>query len=328
MEAKKYMDAGDLVPDEVTIAMVRDRLAEDDAQDGLPARRLPAHRAAGRGARARSWTSSTSASTRCSSCPSTTRRSCAGCPGRRTCRELRPHWHVEFDQPADEGRVRRLTAASCSAATTTPRRPSGTGSRSTPSRPRRWSSTTRAQGCCAGSTRPARSTTVTERAIAALESGRRLSRRRCSRAVGSRSRRRTRSRSMRRAGLVVVRTLALMRSGTRGPGMTTAELDALAEEHIRDSGAVPSFLGYHGFPASLCVSVNDEVVHGIPGPRRARRRRRRVDRLRRHRRRLARRRGDHVRRSATSTPPTADLLAVSRGRAVGRASPPSGSGGG
>ena len=49
--------------------------------------------------------------------------------------------------------------------------------------------------------------------------------------------------------------------------MTTAELDALAEEHIRDSGAVPSFKGYHGFPASLCVSVNDEVVHGIPGRR-------------------------------------------------------------
>jgi methionyl aminopeptidase len=50
--------------------------------------------------------------------------------------------------------------------------------------------------------------------------------------------------------------------------MTTAALDALAEEHIRDSGAVPSFKNYHGFPASLCVSVGDEVVHGIPGDRR------------------------------------------------------------
>jgi methionyl aminopeptidase len=72
---------------------------------------------------------------------------------------------------------------------------------------------------------------------------------------------------MRRAGLVVGRTLELVRTHAR-PDMTTAELDALAEENIRDSGAVPSFLGYHGFPASLCVSVNDEVVHGIPGRRR------------------------------------------------------------
>jgi methionyl aminopeptidase len=50
--------------------------------------------------------------------------------------------------------------------------------------------------------------------------------------------------------------------------MTTGELDAIAEAHIRSQGAVPSFLGYHGFTGSLCVSVNDEVVHGIPGPRR------------------------------------------------------------
>ena len=69
---------------------------------------------------------------------------------------------------------------------------------------------------------------------------------------------------MRRAGLVVAETLELVR-GCVKPGMTTGELDALAEAHIRDSGATPSFLGYHGFPASLCISVNDEVVHGIPG---------------------------------------------------------------
>jgi methionyl aminopeptidase len=72
--------------------------------------------------------------------------------------------------------------------------------------------------------------------------------------------------SMRRAGLVVCATLELVRQRLR-PGMTTAELDALANEHIQASDAVPSFLGYHGFPGSLCVSVNDEVVHGIPGPR-------------------------------------------------------------
>jgi methionyl aminopeptidase len=51
------------------------------------------------------------------------------------------------------------------------------------------------------------------------------------------------------------------------PGITTKQLDELAEEHIRGCGATPSFLGYHGFTGSLCTSVNDEVVHGIPGPR-------------------------------------------------------------
>lgn len=54
------------------------------------------------------------------------------------------------------------------------------------------------------------------------------------------------------------------------PGVTTAELDTLAEHLIRKAGGVPTFKGYHGFPASICASVNDEVVHGIPGPRRLR----------------------------------------------------------
>jgi methionyl aminopeptidase len=71
---------------------------------------------------------------------------------------------------------------------------------------------------------------------------------------------------MRKAGLVVGRTLELLRGSVR-PGITTAELDAIAEDSIRSSGATPSFLGYHGFPGSICASVNDEVVHGIPGDR-------------------------------------------------------------
>lgn len=71
---------------------------------------------------------------------------------------------------------------------------------------------------------------------------------------------------MRKAGLVVGRTLELMRSSVRA-GITTGELDAIAEDNIRSSGATPSFKGYHGFPGSICVSVNDEVVHGIPGDR-------------------------------------------------------------
>ena len=71
---------------------------------------------------------------------------------------------------------------------------------------------------------------------------------------------------MRKAGLVVGRTLELLRSSVRA-GISTAELDAIAEDGIRSAGAVPSFQGYHGFPATICTSVNDEVVHGIPGER-------------------------------------------------------------
>ncbi len=72
--------------------------------------------------------------------------------------------------------------------------------------------------------------------------------------------------AMRAAGLVVAETLVMLRELAR-PGLSTAELDAAAEAHIRDLGAVPSFLGYQGFTGSICVSVNDEVVHGVPGQR-------------------------------------------------------------
>ena len=71
---------------------------------------------------------------------------------------------------------------------------------------------------------------------------------------------------MREAGLVVGKTLQLVRDRAVA-GVTTGQLDALAEEHIRSLDAIPSFQGYHGFPGSLCVSVNEEVVHGIPGER-------------------------------------------------------------
>ncbi len=72
--------------------------------------------------------------------------------------------------------------------------------------------------------------------------------------------------AMRAAGLVVGSTLEVLRAAV-APGVSTSELDALAEQHIRAAGAVPSFKGYHGFPATICASVNDEIVHGIPGPR-------------------------------------------------------------
>jgi methionyl aminopeptidase len=71
---------------------------------------------------------------------------------------------------------------------------------------------------------------------------------------------------MRRAGKVVSETLALLQEFVK-PGITTGELDRIAEEYIRKCNAVPSFKGYYGFPASICTSVNEEVVHGIPGKR-------------------------------------------------------------
>jgi methionyl aminopeptidase len=69
--------------------------------------------------------------------------------------------------------------------------------------------------------------------------------------------------AMRAAGLVVARTLELLAAAVK-PGVSTGELDELAEQSIRDAGAVPSFKGYHGYPASICASVNEQVVHGIP----------------------------------------------------------------
>ena len=71
---------------------------------------------------------------------------------------------------------------------------------------------------------------------------------------------------MRAAGLVVAAALEAMRRAV-APGVSTAELDAIAEQVIRDAGAVPSFKGYQGFPASICSSVNQQVVHAIPSPR-------------------------------------------------------------
>jgi methionyl aminopeptidase len=71
---------------------------------------------------------------------------------------------------------------------------------------------------------------------------------------------------MRRAGRIVSKLLKLMGSEVK-PGVTTARLDEAAEAFIRSEGALPAFKGYYGYPASICASVNEEVVHGIPGPK-------------------------------------------------------------
>jgi methionyl aminopeptidase len=72
---------------------------------------------------------------------------------------------------------------------------------------------------------------------------------------------------MRAASALVAQVLTELRETIR-PGVTTAELDAKAEATIVAAGATPAFKGYHGYPATLCISINDEVIHGIPSPRR------------------------------------------------------------
>ena len=69
--------------------------------------------------------------------------------------------------------------------------------------------------------------------------------------------------AMAAAGAIVGSALVAVRAAAK-PGVSTLELNAVAESVIRDAGAVPSFLGYHGFTGSICSSVNDRVVHGIP----------------------------------------------------------------
>lgn len=73
-------------------------------------------------------------------------------------------------------------------------------------------------------------------------------------------------RAMRQAGQVVADMLADVRAGIR-PGVSTAELDAIAAAHLERAGALSNFKGYHGYPATVCISVNEEIVHGIPGER-------------------------------------------------------------
>ncbi len=75
--------------------------------------------------------------------------------------------------------------------------------------------------------------------------------------------------TMARACRIVVDALDALEAAA-APSVTTKEMDRIAREHIEKAGARPAFLGYRGYPATLCISVNEEVVHGIPGPRKLR----------------------------------------------------------
>ncbi|PLW94263.1 MAG: type I methionyl aminopeptidase [Marinilabiliales bacterium] len=71
---------------------------------------------------------------------------------------------------------------------------------------------------------------------------------------------------LKKSSLLVGKTLGEVALHLK-PGVTTKKIDEIAEQYIRDNGGIPGFKGYSGYPATLCISVNDEVVHGIPGPR-------------------------------------------------------------
>lgn len=75
--------------------------------------------------------------------------------------------------------------------------------------------------------------------------------------------------TMRRAGAIVAEMLARTKAAVR-PGITTVELDRIAAQVLKEHGATSSFLGYYGYPATICTSVNEEIVHGIPGKRKLR----------------------------------------------------------
>src|SRR5690606_6095739 len=171
------------------------------------------------------------------------------------------------------------TARRSRVAPTTRRRSSAPAWRSMPRRPLRWHWSTGVADCCARSTgwvrcrrsrhaSSGRWTPAPTASTARPSDAARLSTHTMSflRRPKIESKTTEQILLMREAGLIVGRTLELARQRTV-PGITTGQLDALAEEHIRTLGAGPSFKGYHGFPGSLCVSVNEEVVHGIPGER-------------------------------------------------------------
>ena len=71
---------------------------------------------------------------------------------------------------------------------------------------------------------------------------------------------------MRRSGKITSKTLEMLIASVK-PGMTTAQVDKMAEDSIRSMGGIPTFIGYHGYPSTICASVNEEVVHGMPGSR-------------------------------------------------------------
>ena len=164
----------------------------------------------------------------------------------------------------------------CSATTTSPRTSRKRLAGVRRSRPRRSSATTHERGLLAERRRRGRARGHPRRRPGSIARPGAVARGRSDLRHGRhgpgtdrRSGRATRSSRIREASRIVARDPAASSSRPVAPGVTTAELDRLAEARTRERGAEPAFKGYHGYPATLCVSVNEEVVHGIPSPQRA-----------------------------------------------------------
>ena len=239
VEAKRYMDAGEYVPDEVTNLMVRDRIDEPDAQpgfllDGYPRTLAQVEELDGMLAYTGHRLDAVVVLT---------------VDDDEIVQRLLQRAQVEGRADDTEEVIRRrqeLYAAGDRAAASRSTASAACWSRSTA-----WA---RSRTSPSGSSTPwTSSRSPEEHTVGLLDRGIQI-------------KTPEQIEGMRRAGLVVGQTLELLRSAV-GPGSPPRELDAIAEDNIRSSGATPSFQGYHGFPASICASVNDEVVHGIPGER-------------------------------------------------------------
>ena len=234
----EIMATGQLVPDELTIAMIEERLGRDDARDGFVLDGFPRNLAQAEALDAM-----------------------LGGIGRGLDAIL------FFDVPDEVGMERALSRAELeNRLDDTPRRDREAPRDLPLARPSRSSSTTArpASSCRCTATRSI------DEVWAEVSDGAQPGRSVEGRAVIIRKSE-AEIETMARAGRVVADTLALLEERIQ-PGVTTSELDRVAEEFIRSRGGEPTFKGYKGYPAATCLSPNDMVVHGIPGAVHARRR--------------------------------------------------------
>ena len=339
-------------------------MEQPDAARRLPARRLPAQRAPGRGAGRASCTDAGLSWTRCWTWRSPRTRSSSGSPAAASAATTAAHvFHVEYNQPKPRASA-TSAAASCTSATTTreetvrkrlevyhtrdradhrllqgpgpgghdPRAGQGRrGHRARDGGPASPEDASSRAACIRPRCPPGTAAVRVRVAVVTAAGQQRRSRFRegASRMVEIKTP--SRSRRCARRGWSSPPSTRRPREAAV-PGATTKDLDDVARKVLADHGAKPNFLGYGGFPATICTSVNDVVVHGIPGDRdRAQGRRPHLHRLRRDHRRLARRRGVHrlrrrraTRRSCvelsrvTEESMWAGIAAITQGQPAGR----------
>ena len=275
-QAKRYMDAGDLVPDEVIIGMITERVGDGDARDGFLLDGFPRNEAAGRRARRGAERARAPASTAVLLIEVPDDEVVRRLAGRRVCVKNPSHiYHVDFDPPKHEGvcdqdgsrliqrdddreetirqrlevyhaQTEPLIAYYDRAGPAAPLRRHARARRGARPHPRHRRHAA-PRGGAALSVRPHPPADVAAKLRGDHQEVPRGDREDGARRRGAGRRRSTCS------------------QGTIRPGVSTGELDALAERFIRSQGATPTFKGYRGFPGSICASPNSMIVHGIPG---------------------------------------------------------------